>query len=245
MPSTSETGHAKNVANFEDLIAFCTGYGATYNPSNIALTLPELTTKHTNAKKAINNLVTFKTNFDKATNERVIAFDGLRSLSTKILNAFAVCGASNEAIDDVQTINRKIQGTRAGKLPEPDPANPTAPLPPTHSVSQLSYDSLTQNFSTLITTVAAEPLYTPNETELQVATLQAKLTQLTTTNTALSTATTAYSNGRISRDEELYHEETGLVTIALSVKKYIKSIFGAASPEYEQVSGLEFTRPKS
>ena len=27
MASKSETGHSKNVANFEDLISFCTGYG--------------------------------------------------------------------------------------------------------------------------------------------------------------------------------------------------------------------------
>jgi hypothetical protein len=30
----------KNVASFEDLISFCTGYGATYNPSKAALKLP-------------------------------------------------------------------------------------------------------------------------------------------------------------------------------------------------------------
>ena len=29
MASTSEKGHAKNVANFQDLIEFVTGYGAT------------------------------------------------------------------------------------------------------------------------------------------------------------------------------------------------------------------------
>lgn len=37
MASTSETGHAKNVANFQDLIEFVTGYGATYNPSKQSL----------------------------------------------------------------------------------------------------------------------------------------------------------------------------------------------------------------
>lgn len=42
MPSTSETGHAKNVANFQDLISFCTGYGATYNPSKAALSVANL-----------------------------------------------------------------------------------------------------------------------------------------------------------------------------------------------------------
>ncbi len=29
MASTSETGHAKNVANLQDLISFVTGYGVT------------------------------------------------------------------------------------------------------------------------------------------------------------------------------------------------------------------------
>jgi len=37
MPIASETGHAKNVANLEDLISFCNGYGSSYNPSKVAL----------------------------------------------------------------------------------------------------------------------------------------------------------------------------------------------------------------
>lgn len=32
MASTTETGHAKNVANFDDFISFVTGYGAAFNP---------------------------------------------------------------------------------------------------------------------------------------------------------------------------------------------------------------------
>ena len=43
MLSTLETGQAKNVANFEDLISFCNGYGATYNLSKDALTNAKLT----------------------------------------------------------------------------------------------------------------------------------------------------------------------------------------------------------
>lgn len=44
MPSTTETGHAKNVATFEDLITFCTGYGTPYNPSKAALKIAALIT---------------------------------------------------------------------------------------------------------------------------------------------------------------------------------------------------------
>ncbi len=42
MASTTETGNAKNVANFEDMISFVTGYGVTYNPSKNSIKLPQL-----------------------------------------------------------------------------------------------------------------------------------------------------------------------------------------------------------
>ena len=44
MASTSETGHAKNTANFQDLIEFVAGYGATFNPSKNSLKLRQLIT---------------------------------------------------------------------------------------------------------------------------------------------------------------------------------------------------------
>ena len=60
MPSTSETGQAKNVANFEDLISFCNGYGATYNPSKDALTIAKLQDLQTNAKASLQQTKTAK-----------------------------------------------------------------------------------------------------------------------------------------------------------------------------------------
>ncbi|MFA6401072.1 MAG: hypothetical protein WCX31_05525 [Salinivirgaceae bacterium] len=42
MTSTSETGHAKNVTNFDELISFVTGYGTTYNPSKDSIKLAAL-----------------------------------------------------------------------------------------------------------------------------------------------------------------------------------------------------------
>ena len=32
--------------------------------------------------------------------------------------------------------------------------------------------------------------------------------------------------------------------IAIDVKKYVKAIFGATSPQYKQISGIKFTKPK-
>ena len=74
MASTSETGHAKNVANFEDLISFCTAYGTAYNPSNNHLLIPQLQTLHHDAKISLLTVKTNKTAFDNACNAREIAF---------------------------------------------------------------------------------------------------------------------------------------------------------------------------
>jgi hypothetical protein len=251
MANFIETGHAKNVANFEDLISFCVGYGATYNPVNANKKIPALQAKQTAALAAIQTVKTTKTAFDNSTNAREIVFESLKKLSTRIVNALEATTATNQTIDDAKTVNRKIQGKRAGSTSKVTAANASTVVVPnaapevnTISVSQQSFDSLIDNFAKLIQVVSTEAAYLPNETELKVATLNTLLTSLKTANTVVINATTTYSNARISRDTVLYAADTGLVDLALEVKKYVKSLFGATSPQFKQVSGLQFKKPK-
>jgi hypothetical protein len=251
MASATETGHAKNVANFEDLISFCVGYGITYNPVNVNIKIPALQAKRNAALTALQTLKVTKTAFDNTVNSREIIFAPLKKLSTRIINTLEATTASKQAVDDAKTINRKIQGKRAsGKLTKADAgiiseeneeANNTAK---TISVSQQSFDSLIDNFAKLIQAISAEPAYLPNENDLKVATLNTLLTNLKTANTSVVNTNTAYSNSRIARNTELYAPTTGLVDLALEVKKYVKSLFGATSPQYKQISGIKFTKPK-
>ena len=99
-------------------------------------------------------------------------------------------------------------------------------------------------FTKLINAVTAEPLYLPNEADIKIVALNTLLTNMKTVNTNVITAYTAYSNARISRNTTLYAADTGLKDIAAEVKKYIKSVFGATSPQYKQVSKLKFTKPR-
>lgn len=245
MASSSETGNAKNVANFEDLISFCNGYGATYNPSKAAIQLAALNTLRTNAKNSLAGVTTAKTAFDNATGSRQTAFEPLKKLCTKIVNALDATDATDKLVKDAKTINNKIQGKRSGDKPTPPPAGATeATEDKTISVSQQSYDSLIENFAKLIEVVSSEPTYTPNETELQVSTLTTTLGSLKTTNTGVINAYTNYSNARITRNTILYAATSGLVDIAGDVKKYVKSVFGATSPQFKQVSKLEFKKVK-
>jgi hypothetical protein len=246
MPSTSETGHAKNVAKFETLISFCVGYGATYNPSRDALKVANLQTLLTDAKAVIVDCKAKETAFDNATDARKESFSTLKALGTRIVNALSVSGVADSVVEGARTINRKLQGQRANGsvTSEPVSTESATPAPSTTSSSQQSYDNLVEHFNGLIELVSSHTEYNPNETELKVATLQTYSTELRTANTNVQNANTEWSNSRISRDKTLYANNTGLVDIALDVKAYVKSVFNSTSPQYGQISGIEFKRAK-
>jgi hypothetical protein len=247
MASTSETGHAKNVANFEDLISFCTGYGATYNPSKASIKLPALNTLFTSAKNSLTAINTALPPSTNAINAREIVFKPLSKLITRVVNSVDASSVPKQVVADVKTIARKLQGKRASdKLPVtiPNPAAPEEESPKSASASQMSFDSRIENMDKLIQLLATQPGYAPNETDVKVATLTTLLADMRTKNTGAINALTPLSNARIARNTLLYAIGTGLVDVAGEVKKYVKSVFGGTSPQYKQVSGLKFTKVK-
>ena len=240
MSKTYESGHAINVANFEDLISFCTGYGAAFKPSNAAISLAALGTRHTACKgvmAAVNAAIPANTN---AINNREIVFAPLTKLVTRIPYAVAASDASTQVVDDVKTIIRKLQGKRATPKKQDDPATPENESEASHSASQMSFDNRIENMDKLIQLLTSITGYAPNEIELTVAELTKLLGRMKTANSTAINAYTPVSNARILRNTELYHPETGLVAIANKVKTYIKSAFGLSSPQYKQVSKLKF-----
>ena len=244
MASTSETGHAKNVANFQSLIAFVTGYGTTYNPSKNALKLPQLIALKADADTKLADVVTQNTKFNTKVNERLAAFSSLKSLSTRLVNALQTTDASTQIIKDAKGFNRKMQGQRASASAT-TPTDPNTPAPNTISSSQQSYTQQIQHLAGLISVLQSEPSYTPNETDLKIATLQAKQNDLTSKNNDVATAYANISNSRISRNTTLYSTEGSIFDVASEVKKYVKSIYGASSPEFAQVKGIEFKKPRA
>ncbi len=244
MTSTSETGHAKNVANFELMISICEGYGSAYNPSKNAIKIPQLKSLLANAKNAMSAVDAAKTSYNNATNAREIGFANLRKLCTRIVNALDASEASDQTVKDAKSINRKIQGSRAKTKTTSTATTEQSQEPRQISVSQLSFDSQVDNFGKLITLVASEPSYAPNEADLQVSALNSTLENLKSLNNAVINAKTQYSNAIIDRNKVLYKENTGMVDVILEVKKYVKSVFSATDPNYKQISGLKFTRSR-
>ncbi len=254
MSNFSEVGHAKNVANFEDLISRCTGFGVVYNPSLNAIKIANMNTLRTNALAALASVVSTHTVYMNAVDAREIIFEPLQRFATRIMSALKSCGATEAVINDATTINRKIQGRRATPIKEVlnpqakmiDPNNPLPlPVEPVHiSVSQLSYDSMIEHYSKLINLLSTVGAYTPNENELKIVGLNTLLTSMNASNTSVITATTNYNAARINRNDLLYKNVTGLVDVAQECKAYVKSVFGTTHPKYKEVSGIKFTKRK-
>ena len=88
------------------------------------------------------------------------------------------------------------------------------------------------------------PSYNPNEDDLKLINLNTYKDSLVSSTQAVDQSEAELNNKLIERDNILYSDGTGLYSIAQSVKKYVKSLYGATSPEYTNVSSIEFTNRK-
>lgn len=243
MTSTSETGHAKNVANFNELISFVSGYGEAYNPSKASIKLTALQTLLADAMSAMDAVNAAMPAYSNAVSAREAAFEPLNKLITRVMNAVKASDISPQVEESVKSLVRKIQGTRAtAKKTDAQKAAMTAEGKEVKEISssQMSYENRLDNFDKLIQLLSSIELYAPNEPELKITALTELYNDLKDKNKAVVNTATPLSNARIARNNIFYKADTGLMDIAADVKTYIKSLFGASSPQYKQVSKLEF-----
>jgi hypothetical protein len=241
MPSTSEKGQAKNIDNLSKLIEVCKGFGAKYNPSKTAIKIANLSAKHATIKqesKDIKDTAQAETN---ARNARAVGFKESNKYSTRILAAIKSSDATAESITNAISINKKIQGERITAVKKATPPADGA-ANNTNSTSQLSFTNIVDHYrkyATLLTSIA--DVYIPNEVEFQIDTINTYIKNLESLNNAVDIAETAASNAIIARDKGLNDEATGILVIGQAVKEYVKSVFGAGSPEHKMVTKITFT----
>jgi hypothetical protein len=243
MAKISETGHAKNVANFGTLITVVKGFKTAYNPSKQTITLAALNTLKTKADAAMANVNTMQGAYSTAIAAREKAFEPMSKLSTRIINSLRSTDAPKQVIKSAEALVRKLQGQRA------TPKKTTEELAASEaegttikqvSSSQMGFDNRINNFDALIQLLITIPEYAPNEADLKTATLTTYLQSLQASNATAVGAETNLANARIARNEVLYLPSAGLVDVAAAVKLYVKSVFGATSAQYKQVSALTF-----
>lgn len=235
MASTSETGHAKNFENFEDLIQTCADFSAAYDPNNALITIKAMEQKLSDTNNVIEEVSQNKGPFIDRTNDRQEVFDGMKKLTTRVVNSFKTHQeTTDKQFDDAMTFVRKIRGQRVKKI-DPEDQNSI-------SVSQQSYDQLYNHFRNFVNYINSHSFYAPNETALQPAALIAFLANMRVKNKAVTTAAVPLNSDIKKRDKIMYAKKTGLVDVAIEAKDYVKSAFkgGGSSPEYNLVRGISF-----
>ena len=244
MSNVSETGHAKNVANFEKLVVSVGGLGAAYNPSRGSIQLSAINDLLGNAKAVISNLNQAESVNKNAVSAREVAFEPLSKLITRVGNSLKASASSSSTDDQATTLIRKLQGRRATPKMTDDEkkaAEAEGKTVKESSSSQMSFDNRLDNFDKLIKLLTTVPEYAPNETELSVDGLTALYNDLSSKNLDVINASVPLTTARIARDQALYSPLTGIVDISADVKMYVKSVFGASAPQYKAISGLTFT----
>jgi hypothetical protein len=239
MPSTSEVGHAKNVANLQKLTEQVTVY-TLYNPPVDNLKIANLQTLYTTASTKLNEVEEKRNANKNAITLRQSAFESLKSTCTRIINQLEIIGLPQGTIDQAKSLNRLIQG---GQKKTSTPPEEGKEEPKTVSTSRQSYTQQAENFGILLQLLSTIPTYNPNEDDLKLANLNTYKESLVSTTQSVDQTEAELNNKLIERDNILYTDGTGLYSIAQNVKKYVKSLYGATSTEYANVSAIKFTSP--
>ena len=216
MASTSEVGHAKNVANFKLLMNNFVAIGAPYNPTNPQLQLTFLQNKYTlsfNIQKSVNDLLA---PYTMAVDTREQLFKPLNKELTKLRKAYKATEPKSQA-------------------ETPDEAE-------THSTSQLSYDQRTNTLDALISLLQNTPNYNPNEPEYQVATYQAKKEAMLEATQKVAETFIPLNTARSERNKELYLADDNLVDIAIKAKDYAATILDTNSAQYKAIAKIKFRK---
>ena len=240
MASTSEKGHAKNIANANLLNTHIAQIGAIYNPSNSKLLLTNLQTIYTTSfsqQEAVNNAVA---PYSIAVDNREMLFAPVSKKVTKLRKVYkSTDGVTQAQLEDFMTIARKLKGIRKTNN---EPTTNTNEEQNHHSTSQMSYDQRTNNYDLLISLFQNTPNYAPNETEYQVTTLQAEKIQMLLATQGVADTFIPLNNARSIRNNTMYNSQDNLVDTFNKSKDYLFTILDSSSVQYKAIAKIKFKK---
>jgi len=255
MNTNLASGHGSNVTNLQLLINDVTGYGNRYDPSNANIMLAALQATYTLGLNAVNAVDIAEPIETKAKAERDTGFKVLGKLSTRVSNAFFAVETDKIARAHVRSLVLLIQSGRVNpKETTPAPQESASAeqdqaaetkVASDNASHKMFFDNRLENLFKLIQFLAIYPAYALNEADLSITGLSALYDDLKAKNQAANNSEIPLKKARIDRGKALYTPVTGLVYVGQDTKSYIKSVFGAKSPQYLQVSKLKFRKLKN
>lgn len=223
MNKQKKTENAKNVISLQKLIESISLY-TNYNPPLENLTIKNLNLLYTKAQNVLKEVEEKRNANKNAISIRQEKHNILKKTSTRIINQLEILELTEDVLAEAKHLNRLIQGETKKTILS----------------SHRSYTQLADNFAKLIHLLTSISTYNPNLTELKLETLKDLHISLVESTKKVNQTETAFSTKLIERNAVLYKNGTSLYSTAQNVKKYVKNIYGATSPEYQNITKIRF-----
>ena len=245
--STDQTGHEQNVVNLGIILSSVSTFKELYNPPQEELTIDGLTQIKSDGEKANAAVTSAENIFKNSISARTTSFDHLDFFITRVINALRISRAPEQTILQAENIVRELRGKRA--TPKPAAAKGVSDNETTTGTRQMTLhnsnmDRKIENFNKLVQFLSGVAEYKPNEADISMKGLITRLAELKSLTAGYTAANAALDAARLERNSVLYSKTTGLVDVAMDVKLYVKSVFGARSPQYKEISNIVFFKVK-
>ena len=233
--------HSKIAGTYEGFVKICSGFRG-YHPGSTNLQLPALQELAVQARQTLEAKDAARSVWNKATNQREIAFASLKKLVSAVLFALDASGASEQTMKDARVFLRQITGRRKSR--GPIPSEQAARVEKVRPAQPVGFEHLTNHFSQLVEMVSQEATYQPNEPHLAVSGLRELVNQLHLHNVNVKKARADFFHARVALYEVYYGENHSIVITGRAAKKYLRSVYGLNSNEYSQVRKIFFNKSK-
>jgi hypothetical protein len=245
--STEQTGNVHNVVNLDEMIKQIMTFDPRYNPARPEFTISRLI-ELKDGGMAVNSLFDDAENAGKnAASARNAIYDDFDDTVTRSINAFRISGANKSTIAQAEIFVRELRGKRATpKLTDEEiaAAKEEGKEVKQNTLHNSNIDSKIDNMDKYVKFIFTVNEYSPNEPDLTKEGLKSYLANFKAAHDNAKTKDAQLDAARIKRFNILYAEDTGLIDIALGAKMYVKSAFGATSPEYKSISDIAFRKQR-
>lgn len=188
-------------------------------------------------QEAVNNAVA---PYSIAVDNREMLFEPVSKKVTKLRKVYkSTDGFTQAQLEDFMTIARKLKGIRKTNN---EPTTNTTEEQNHHSTSQMSYDQRTNNYDLLISLFQNTPNYAPNETEYQIATLQAEKILMLKSTQGVADTFIPLNNARSIRNNTMYNSQDNLVDTFNKAKDYLFTILDSSSVQYKTIAKIKFKK---
>ena len=251
--ATQNAGHARNVANFKEVIIILNNLNGKWNPVQDMLKMPNLETFHLACEAKLSAFNVALSMDSIKTDLRSQAYKPLNDLLTRTFAAMKSCGMDASIIERAKTLKDLISGTNVAqatrrRLKETEKLQLMATTegvelpeqPKAHSVSQQSYDERLDNFEKFITLLETAANYATNHEGLSLEALKAFRDKLNNANDETNHAYDLAAHQRDQRNEMLYGETDSINVRIDLIKNELISAEGSQGVNYRKVCSYRF-----